>query len=100
MKFIVDFNSVEDDIIWTQRGHRQGQAFILDDLSIGSVVSLGDDEGRSAQGIVRSLVGELIEVQILWETWIDHSAMRDVPTSFHSSADAVHYNSEMLVGAM
>jgi len=84
MRVIVDFQTAEGDAIWALTSHvRDNSPF--GDASEGSVVLLDDTEGRTVTGVIESIdsTSEIMQIQVLWETWQDVSVFgleeRDFP---------------------
>jgi hypothetical protein len=70
---------VEDDRIWALTSHARKQG-LLDDLSPGSVVTLDDTEGRTVNAVIESVAQNgLMELRLIWETWLDVSAVHLSP---------------------
>ena len=84
MRVITDFLSAEDDIVYsTTRAVRDGLPFLL---RRGNSVVLDDAEGHTAQGIVKSIRGDgLLELEVLWSTWIDDSDLAPISFSYLDS---------------
>lgn len=83
MRVIVDFHSAEGDTLWALKSHARDQV-IFDDFGPGALVLLDDTEGRTADGVIRTVAEDgLIEIDVIWETWQDSAVYRAAPKVFH-----------------